>query len=184
MTAPEARSGLEPWAKAELPAPPRPAGLKGWLAAVGPGVILLGAAIGSGEFLIGPAVMVKHGLTLLWIAGIGIVLQTLFNTELMRYTLATGEPVFTGFMRTRPSSTFWGWVYSLLFFFQLGWPAWAGAAAGAVFFVGARRLPGPGDESTVYAIGITAYLACVAILLVGRRSERTLEVLNWLLVSL
>ncbi len=184
MTAPEARSGLEPWATAELPEPPRPMGVRGWLAAVGPGVILLGAAIGSGEFLIGPAVMVKHGLTLLWIAGIGIVLQTLFNTELMRYTLATGEPVFTGFMRTRPSSTFWGWVYSLLFFFQLGWPAWAGAAAGAMFFVGSRRLPGPADGAAVYAIGIATYFLCVLILLVGRRIERTLEVLNWLLVSM
>ena len=30
----------------------------------------------------------------------------------MRYTLATGEPVFTGFMRTRPSSTLWAWVYA------------------------------------------------------------------------
>ena len=38
------------------------------------------------------------------------------------------EPVFTGFMRTRPSSTFWAWVYALLYFLQVGWPAWAGTA--------------------------------------------------------
>ena len=89
--------------------------------------------------------MVKHGFTLLWIAGIAIVLQTLFNTELMRYTIATGEPVLTGFMRTRPRSTFWAWFYTVLGFLQLGWPAWAGTAAGAIFFLFAKRLPEAAD---------------------------------------
>ena len=88
---------------AELPVPPAPTGL-GWLAVVGPGVIVLGASIGGGEFLLGPAAFVRHGLSLLWVTGIAVWLQTVFNTELMRYTLATGEPVFTGFMRTRPSA--------------------------------------------------------------------------------
>jgi hypothetical protein len=37
------------------------------MAAVGPGVIVLGLSIGSGEFLLGPAIFVKHGLTLLWV---------------------------------------------------------------------------------------------------------------------
>ena len=83
---------------ADLPEAPRPKGL-GWLGAVGPGVIVLGVSIGSGEFLLGPAVFVKYGLTLLWVTTVSVFLQTVFNTELMRYTLATGEPVFTGCMR-------------------------------------------------------------------------------------
>ena len=53
----EARSGLPPFEKAELPAPPKPKGLS-WLGVVGPGVIVLGASIGSGEFLLGPAAFV------------------------------------------------------------------------------------------------------------------------------
>ena len=32
-------------------------------------------------------------------------------------------------------------------------------------------------------MGVGTFLACVAILLVGRRIERTLEVLNWLLIA-
>jgi hypothetical protein len=181
VTAPEARSGLDPFAPAELPAPPVPRGL-GWLGAVGPGVIVLGASIGSGEFLLGPAVFVQHGLALLWVTAVAITLQTIFNTELMRYTLATGEPVFTGFMRTPPSSTLWAWFYALLYFLQSGWPAWAGTAAGAFFFLFARRLPGAGDESAVHGFGVGIFLACVAVLLVGRRIERTLELLNWVLI--
>lgn len=182
MPAPESRTGLEPFRDGRLPEPPQPMGL-GWIAAVGPGVILLGASIGSGEFLLGPAVMVKYGLSLLWIAGLAITLQTLFNTELMRYTLATGEPVFTGFMRTAPRAGFWAGVYSLFFFLQAGWPAWAGTAAGAIFFLFTKRLAGPEEAHIVYLAALAAYALCVAVLLVGRRIERTLEILNWVLVT-
>src|SRR4026209_1506265 len=118
----EARSGLDPWTMSELPVPPSPKGF-GCLAVVGPGIIVLGASIGSGEFLLGPAGFVRHGLALLWVTGGAIFLQNGFNTEVRLYTLATGEPIFTGFMRTRPSSSLWGWVYAILYFLQVGWPA-------------------------------------------------------------
>ena len=178
----EARSGLPPWTPADLPPAPSPKGL-GWLAAVGPGVIVLGISIGSGEFLLGPAAFVKHGLTLLWVTSAAVLLQTIFNLELMRYTLATGEPVLTGFMRSRPSSRFWAWFYSILYFLQTGWPAWAANAAGAVFFLWARRLAGPAEASILYWIGVSTFLLTVVILLVGRRIERTLEILNWVLIA-
>ena len=67
-------------------------------------MIVPGVSRGSGEFLLGPAVFVRHGLSLLWVVGVAVMLRTIFNTELMRYTLATGEPVFTGFMRTTSRS--------------------------------------------------------------------------------
>ena len=182
QTAPEARSGLDPWRIGELPVAPRPRGLQ-WINAVGPGVIVLGASIGSGEFLLGPAAFVKYGLSLLWVVGLAALLQTLLNVELMRYTMATGEPVVTGFMRTRPTSTFWAWFYAVLYFLQMGWPGWAGAAAGAVFFLVAKRLPGAAESGTVYATGVGLYLLCGLILLIGRRIERTLEYLNWIMIA-
>lgn len=178
----ETKTGLDPWKIAELPPAPRPHGL-GWMSAVGPGVIVLGASIGSGEFLLGPAAFVKYGLSLLWVVGVAALLQTLLNVELMRYTMATGEPVFTGFMRTRPHPTFWACFYSILYFLQLGWPGWAGAAAGAVFFLFAKRLPGSADANLIYGIGVGLFLTCGAILLLGKRIERTLEYLNWILVA-
>jgi hypothetical protein len=179
-TTAEARTGLDPWVRAEMPAPPMPKGL-GWMAVVGPGVIVLGLSIGSGEFLLGPAVFLKHGLTLLWVTGAAILFQTVFNTEAMRYTLATGEPLMTGFMRTAPAPTFWAWFYVALYVLQMGWPAWAATAAGAIFFLFAGHLPGPQDAGTVHFEGVGLFCACVAILLVGKRIERTLEILNWLL---
>jgi hypothetical protein len=176
------RSTLAPWRQAELPAPPRPRGL-GWLHVVGPGVIVLGVSIGGGEFLLGPAAFVQYGLSLLWVVPIAVVLQTIFNTEVMRYTMATGEPVFTGFMRTAPSPTMWAWVYSGLYFLQIGWPGPAGTAAAAIFFLFARRLPQTTDAGTIYVIGVSAFLVCVLVLSIGKRVERTLELLNWVLVT-
>jgi hypothetical protein len=178
----ESRSGLDPWRIAELPRAPRPQGL-GWFSALGPGVIALGVSIGSGEFLLGPAAFVKYGLALLWVVGVAALLQTLLNVELMRYTLATGEPVVTGFMRTPPHSSFWAWFYASLYFLQMGWPGWAGAAAGAVFFLFAKRLPIAAESGIVYATGVGLFLLCALILTFGRRIERTLEYLNWIMVS-
>lgn len=182
IEAAETRSGLPQWRQAELPPPPTPTGL-GWLGVVGPGVIVLGASIGSGEFLLGPAVFVRYGLSLLWVTIAAVLLQTIFNTEVMRYVVATGEPVFTGFMRTKPSSTVWAWFYVALYFLQFGWPAFAATAAGAIFFLVMRRLPDQADQAAIYYIGVGIFLACAAVLLVGRRIERTLELLNWVLVA-
>ena len=150
---------------------------------MGPGVIVLGASIGSGEFLLGPAVFVRYGFAILWVTTLSVFFQTVFNMEVMRYTVATGEPVFTGFMRTRPSSTAWAWFYAGLYFLQVGWPAWAATAAGAIFFLFTQRLAGPDEAGAIFSIGVATFLVCVAILSVGRRIERTLEILNWILVT-
>jgi len=174
---------LAPWAKADLPEPPLPRGLQ-WIGICGPGVIVLGVSIGSGEFLLGPATFVRHGLSLLWVTLVAVFFQTVFNTELMRYTVATGEPVVTGFMRTRPGKTFWAWFYAALYFLQVGWPAWASAAAAALFFLCVGRMADPVQEAHVlYGIGIGTFAACILVLALGKRIARTLEILNWLLVS-
>src|SRR5262245_17082164 len=172
---------LPPWSKGELPRPPVAPGL-GVLGVIGPGAILLGSSIGSGEWLVGPAAFVKYGLSLLWVTTVAAVLQTLLNMELVRYPLYTGEPMTVGFMRTRPGPTFWAWFYVALYALQVGWPGWAGAGAGAVFFLWKGALPGPADRETVYGIGAASFLVCVLVLLVGRRIGRTLEILNWTLI--
>ena len=114
----ETLSGLEPWQVGELPHLPSVRGL-GVLGIMGPGIIVLGATLGSGEWLLGPATFVRYGLSLLWVTTVAVFLQTIFNTELIRYTMYTGEPALTGFMRLKPNSTFWAWIYAFFFFFQV-----------------------------------------------------------------
>jgi hypothetical protein len=152
------------------------------LSAVGPGIVMLGVSVGSGEWLLGPAAIVRYGITMLWVALVAVLLQTVLNLEIMRYTMATGEPVTTGFMRTAPGSRFWSLTYALLYFLQVGWPAWAATAATAVFYLFVGRLGSPADARTIYYIGIAMLLTCVAILTFGRQIERTLEAINWIFI--
>jgi len=63
---------------------------------IGPSFVLLGLALGSGELILWPFLAANYGLGLLWGALLGITFQYFLNTEVMRYTLATGESVFVG----------------------------------------------------------------------------------------
>src|SRR5688500_19369522 len=70
---------------------------------------------------------------LLWVATLEIISQVILNTEVMRYTLVTGEPIFTGFMRSKPGPRFWLPLYMLFDGFAW-WPALAGLAAQVLVF--------------------------------------------------
>src|SRR5437870_2696865 len=104
---------LAPWDRGELPLPPV-AGWRLWMGLLGPGVLLAGASIGTGEWLFGPAVSAQYGGTLLWIATISIVVQVFCNLEMMRYTLYCGEPIVVGFFRTWPGPILWTICYAVL----------------------------------------------------------------------
>jgi hypothetical protein len=81
------------------------------LAMVGPGLVMGASAIGGGEWLAGPAVTAKYGGALLWVATVSIVFQVIYNIEISRYALYTGEPIFTGKFRLPPHPMFWLVVY-------------------------------------------------------------------------
>jgi hypothetical protein len=150
---------------------------------VGPGVIALGIAIGSGEWLLGPSVIVRYGPTLLWITTGAVLLQVLLNLEMARYTLYTGEPIVVGYMRTWPGPGFWGWTYSVLCFLQIGWPGWALASATASAALLLGRLPEQGDARLVILLGYATFAACVLIVTVGRKIERSLEWAMWIMMA-
>src|SRR5687768_2394244 len=113
---------LPAWGKDDLPEP-LPFSMRNLFRIIGPGAILLAASIGGGEWLVGPAAAVKHGVGLMWIATTGILLHVCFNLEAIRYTLYTGEPALSGIMRLKPVASFWAWFYVVLTAAQLGVPA-------------------------------------------------------------
>ncbi len=179
MSPPHGR--LAPWGRAPLPAPP-PFTLRRVLATVGPGVIALGIAIGSGEWLLGPSIVVRYGPALLWITSVAVLLQVFLNLEMARYTLYTGEPIVVGFMRTRPGPAFWGWTYSALCFLHIGWPGWALASATATAALVLGRLPEQGDARLVMLLGYATFAACLLIVTLGRKIERSLERAMWVMM--
>ena len=110
--------------------------------------------------------------------------QTVFNTELMRYTVATGEPVVTGFMRTRPGQDVLGLVLRGAVF-PADRLARVGGHRGRRDLLPVRRAARGAARrlATIYLIGIVTFLAASACCCVGKRIARTLEMLNWVLVA-
>ncbi|SEA07600.1 Mn2+ and Fe2+ transporters of the NRAMP family [Haloplanus vescus] len=108
---------------AELPRVPRLRDV------VGPSAIMLGASLGSGETLFWPGLIARHGWGLYWAFVVGILTQFVVNTELQRWTLATGESVFRSYVRVHRA---WPWAFLLAGLLSLGWPGWAAGAAQVV----------------------------------------------------
>lgn len=71
------------------------------------GFIAIGVGIGSGEFLLAPAAVVKFSMLIAWGFLVAVLLQTFQNTEMCRYTILTGEPITVGMMRLKPGKWFW-----------------------------------------------------------------------------
>lgn len=104
--------------KRDLPDPPH------WRKALGVGVVIVGLAIGTGELILWPHLVIKHGLGILWLALLGISAQYFINQEVSRHALATGEGFFTSSARfLKWSAFFWLAAAPLLYV----WPGWASA---------------------------------------------------------
>jgi hypothetical protein len=99
---------------------------------VGPSVVLVGVGISSGEFIIWPYITSQVGLIFLWAAAAGIFMQYILNTEIERYTLATGETAIVGFARSwKP----WGLVFVACAVIPNFWPGWATSSATLTSFL-------------------------------------------------
>jgi hypothetical protein len=174
---------LAPWRVGELPDPPTP-GWRLWMGLLGPGVLLAGASIGTGEWLFGPAVSAQYGGTLLWLATLSILGQVFVNLEVMRYTLYCGEPVMTGFFRTWPGPMVWTIVYALLDFSAI-WPYNASNAAVPLAAAWLGHLPGDAsftilgwtmpEGQFVTLLGYSIFLLAFLPLIFGGTVYRMLE---------
>src|SRR4051812_49511347 len=88
---------LPPWEVGDLPPPPG-AGWRLWIGLIGPGVVLAGTSIGTGEWLFGPAVSAQYGAALFWLALTSIIFQVFCNLMFMRYAVFCGEPINVGIL--------------------------------------------------------------------------------------
>jgi hypothetical protein len=173
---------LPPWGVADLPAPPAFTA-HNVARTIGPGIIGLGIAIGSGEWLLGPSIVARYGPALLWVTTVSVFLQVFLNIEMARYTMYTGEPVMIGYMRTKPGPGFWSGVYAVMTFLQIGWPGWALASATASAALLLGRIPTDADAQTVRVFGYITFGICVLVLTFGRKIERNLEYAMWILMA-
>jgi Mn2+/Fe2+ NRAMP family transporter len=169
----------KPAEKLELPQPPRT--FAEHIKAIGPGIILASLAIGAGEWYLFPAAILAFGPAIMWTAAIGCIVQGVLGSQSMKYTLYCGQPIHQAYMKLgKPIA--WAWAWALMVFIPVIWPGWAAASATAIAALQLGRLPGPADSSLVLAWGIVLLFISLFILHVGRKIQRTLELINWPIV--
>ncbi len=167
------------WTTGELAEPP----VFGWRqipTLIGPGLVMGAAAVGGGEWLTGPMVSAKYGGALLWLATLSILGQVIYNIEISRYTLYTGEPIFTGKFRLLPGPMFWIFIYLLM---DIGsfLPYLSSNAAIPLLSMILGRLPDPQNNEfdktilTITACGVM--LLSLTPLIIGGKVYRSLKVI-------
>ena len=164
QAAPHPGSPLMPrWNLGELPAPPVFSRHR-LGAMLGPGLMMAGAAIGGGEWLLGPSVGARYGGALLWVATISLIAQFVYNIEASRYTLYSGEPVMTGKFRTFPGPLAWFFLYLVI---DLGalLPYMVASVATPVAAIYLGRIPDPSNPSHVSLLQWLTYAMLVVSLL-------------------
>jgi hypothetical protein len=122
---------LPPFRKAPLPP------LPSLLAALGPGVIFMALAQGSGELIWWPYIIAKYGLSFLFLLLPACLLQFPVIYEIGRYTLLTGESIFQGFIRLNRYFALCLWMLMTLSFLWFG----AFAAAGGTSLAALTNFP-------------------------------------------
>ena len=142
---------------------------------LGPSVLLLAGAIGSGEFVLWPYITSQVGLTLVWLTLLGVTTQYFLNMEIERYTLATGETAVTGFTRLwKP----WGLLFIVMTVVPWAWPGWATGGTTTLGFV----LGFSADAVPYLTIGILVLIG--AVLTASPVVYQTVEKIQFFMVAL
>ncbi|EQD81890.1 Mn2+/Fe2+ NRAMP family transporter [Saccharopolyspora erythraea NRRL 2338] len=142
---------------------------------LGPSVLLLAGAIGSGEYVLWPYIASQVGLALVWLALIGVLTQYFLNMEIERYSLATGETAVTGFSRLWKH---WGWLFIIMTVVPWAWPGWATGGTTTLSFA----LGFPEDAIPYVTIGVLVLIGLV--LTVSPVVYKTVEKIQFFLVGL
>ena len=96
-----------------------PATLWAALRKIGPGIILAGTIVGSGELILTTALGAKHGFVFLWLILFSCVIKVFVQIELGRYAISSGKPTLGALynISSQPAvgkSLVWWWFLMLL----------------------------------------------------------------------
>jgi len=138
--------------------PPR--GFWATLRQVGPGLILVGSIVGSGELILTTKLGAVVGFTLLWFVLISCMIKVVIQAELARHTISSGETFLHVFNRLpgpsgqRPVWMILPWMATVL----------VSSALGLIAFTQVGELPRAGFVRfgiVVAALGVPIIVACV-----------------------
>ncbi len=101
----------------------------GIIVALGPGIVWMALAQGSGELIWWPYIVAKYGLGFLFLLIPACFLQYPLNYHIARYTILTGESIFQGFIRLNRYFALFLWILMIVSFLWLGAFVSAGGTA-------------------------------------------------------
>ncbi len=132
---------------------------------LGPGIVWAALAQGTGELIFWPAITAKYGAWFLWLIIPASLMQFGASVEIGRYTIITGETIFTGFTRLRPVAA------GLLWAGMLAATLWFGAfaSAGGTALATLTNFPPGWDDRARTIFWAEATVAVFFCVLVGSR---------------
>ncbi len=139
---------LDPRAESDVMPPPRT--FVGILRRLGPGLIIAGSIVGSGELIATTKTGAQAGILLLWLIIIGCVIKVFVQIELGRYTITHGETTLAALdqvpgPRLQVNWIIWFWLVMMVIGFgQLGGIVGGVGTGGGHRHADSRRLPGRG----------------------------------------
>jgi hypothetical protein len=145
-------------------------------AALGPGVVFMALAQGSGELIWWPYIIAKYGLTFLFLLLPACLLQFPVIYEIGRYTIFTGESIFQGFIRLNRLFALVLWVLMTLSFLWFG----AFAAAGGTALAALTDIPeGWSPRAQTLFWGYCSMGFFLAAMLLSKIIYRFVETFMW-----
>ena len=101
-----------------------PTSVGGILRELGPGLIVAGSIVGSGELIATTLTGAEAGFWLMWLIIIGCVIKVFAQLEIGRYTITTGKTALEGLSElpgVRPKGVHWAvWIWLLMFLASVG----------------------------------------------------------------
>lgn len=147
----------------------------GWRAALGPGIVWMALAQGSGELIWWPYLCAKYGLGFLFLLAPACLVQWPVTFSIGRYSALTGESVWRGFARVNPAFCFVLWLLMALSFLWFG----AFASAGGTALARLVDWPPLDDRGRSLFWALVSIAVFLTALLRGERTYGLIEKVMW-----
>lgn len=112
----------------------------------GPGAIMVGLAVGSGELVLWPWIVARFGVVMAWAPLVAVLFQVFITLEIGRWAIATGESALSALARV---STKIIYLFILFLLVLTALPGWGRATAATIRFL-LFGLDGPGPEGSIW----------------------------------
>ncbi|TWT58785.1 manganese transport protein MntH [Thalassoglobus neptunius] len=131
---------------------PPPKTLGGILRQLGPGLVVAGSIVGSGELIATTKTGAQAGIALLWLIVVGCLIKVFVQIELGRYSICNGETTLNALNRVPGRMGPANWIIWFWFFMMLAGIAQLGGIVGGVGQSLAIAVPFTGDYREAIAV--------------------------------